>query len=392
MYDTINVEKSYNSQHIYDSEAVIDSFFIASSRNCQNCFGGVNLRSANYVFFGEKLSKESYKEKINSFDLGSRAVKKELEKKFNDYSLKQIHRSLELVNCINCVGNYLINCKDCFCVFDGFELQNVKYSTWVFTSKDISDCYGLGGANNVYETIGCEDISNCAFDNIVDSSTDVYYSDLCKGSQNLFGCISLRNKKYCIFNKQYSKEEYLKLVEKIKIDMEKNPYVDKRGIIYKYGEFFPSELSPFAYNETIAQEFYPKTKEEIITLGFKFNEPETKTYVPTINIGNIPDNISQMTDDFTKEIIECKNKGKIETDCTLAFKIMPEELAFYKKQKIPIPEYCPNCRHYARLAKHLPPKIFSRTCAKCKKEILSAYSPNRPEIVYCEKCYQQEVY
>ncbi|MFA5792003.1 MAG: hypothetical protein WC884_03110 [Candidatus Paceibacterota bacterium] len=392
MYNTINVEKSYNSQNVYDSEAIIDSAFISSSRNCQNCFGGVNLRSANYVFFGEKLSKEFYKSKIESLDLGSRATKKELEKKFYDYYLKQIHRSLELVNCTNCIGNYLINCKDCFCVFDGFELENARYSTWVFTSKDIADCYGMGGSNHVYETIGCEDISNCFFNNIVDSSTDVYYSDLCKGSQNLFGCISLRNKKYCILNKQYSKEEYLKLVKKIKEDMATNPYIDERKIIYKYGEFFPSDLSPFAYNETIAQEFYPKTKEEIISLGFNFREPETRNYTPTIDTNNIPDNISDIPNNFTKEIIECKNKGKIETQCTLAFRIMSEELAFYKKQKIPIPEYCPNCRHYIRLSKHLPPKIFNRICAKCKNEIISSYSPDRKEIVYCETCYNQEVY
>jgi hypothetical protein len=392
MYDTVNVEKSYNSQHIQDSEAIIDSYFMSSSRNCQNCFGGVNLRSANYNFFGEKLSKEDYKEKINSLDLGSCATTKELEEKFYKYYLKSFHRSLELFNCTNCIGNYLINCKDCFYVFDGFELENTRYSIWVFTSKDIYDSYGLGGSNNIYETIGCEDVSSCYFDNIVDSSTDVYYSDLCKGSQNLFGCISLRSKKYCILNKQYLKEEYLELVQKIKKDMETNPYVDKRKIVYKYGEFFPSELSPFAYNETIAQEFYPKIKEEIISLGFNFREPETRTYVPTIKIGDIPDNISEISDDFTKDIIECKNKGKIETQCTLAFRIMPEELSFYKKQKIPIPEFCPNCRHYARLAKHLPPKIFNRTCDKCKKEIQTSYSPDRPEIVYCEKCYQQEVY
>ncbi len=394
MYNTVNVEKSYNSQHIYDSEGIVDSSFISSSRNCQNCFGGVNLRSANYYFFGEKLSKNLYMEKISSLDLGSRTVVKELEKKFYDYYLKQIHRSLELVNCINCVGNYLINCKDCFYVFDGFELENARYSIWVFSSKDISDCYGMGGSNHIYETIGCEDVSNCSFDNIVDSSTDVYYSDLCKGSQNLFGCISLRNKKYCILNKQYGKVEYLKLIEKIKAEMNTNPYFDKRKISYKYGEFFPSDLSPFAYNETIAQEFYPKTKEEIISSGFNFREPESKTYIPTINIGYIPDSISQVSDDFTKEIIECKNKGKIETQCTLAFRIMPEELNFYKKQKIPIPEYCPNCRHYARLARHLPPKIFNRACAnkRCGNEILTSYSPNRSEIVYCEKCYQQEIY
>jgi hypothetical protein len=391
MYDTVNVEKSYNSQHVYDSEAIVDSFFVSSSRNCQNCFGGMNLRSANYVFFGEQLSKDEYKEKIGKINLGSRNEVNELSKKFADYSLNQIHKAMELVNCTNCVGNYLVNAKDCHYVFDGFELENVRYSIWVFTDKDIFDSYGIGGSNNVCETIGCEDVANCSFDNIVDSSTDVYYSDLCKGSQNLFGCVGVQSKKYCILNKQYSKEEYAELVKKIKEDMNNNPYVDKRGIVYKYGEFFSSELSPFAYNETIAQEFYPKSKEEITSLGYRFCEQGTKNYIPTIHMGEIPDDISSVEDNFIEEIVECKNKGSVETQCTSAFKITPAELALYKKLKIPLPEYCPNCRHYARIERHLPPAIFNRTCEKCKKEIYSGYAPDRPEIVYCESCYQQEV-
>ncbi|OGZ85422.1 MAG: hypothetical protein A2401_03280 [Candidatus Staskawiczbacteria bacterium RIFOXYC1_FULL_38_18] len=391
MYDTVNVEKSYNSQHIYDSEGIIDSSFMFSCRNCQNCFGGANLRSANYVFFGEQLLKEEYKEKVDKLNLGNRNEVKELREKFDDYSLKQIHRAMELVNCTNCVGNYLGNSKDCYYVFDGFELENARHSIWVFTSKDISDCYGMGGSNNVYETIGCEDVANCFFGNIVDSSTDVFYSDLCKGSQNLFGCVGVRSKNYCVLNKQYSKEEYAEIVKKIKEDMDKNPYIDSGGIVYKYGEFFPPALSPFAYNETIAQEFYPKSKEEIINLGYRFSEQGTKNYIPTIHVGDIPEDISSVTDSFTEEIIECRNKGAVETQCTLAFKIMPEELSFYKKQEIPISEYCPNCRHYLRLAKHLPPQIFNRTCAKCGKEARSAYSPSRPEIIYCEECYKSEV-
>jgi Zn ribbon nucleic-acid-binding protein len=174
--------------------------------------------------------------------------------------------------------------------------------------------------------------------------------------------------------------------------MDVNPYVDKRKSVYKYGEFFPSDLSPFAYNETIAQEFYPKTKEEIISQGFNFREPETKNYIPTVKAGYIPDNISDVPEEFSKEILECKNKGKIETQCTLAFRIMPEELSFYKKQKIPIPEYCPNCRHYARLAKHLPPKIFNRICVKCGSNMKTSYSTDRSEIVYCDNCYKKEIY
>jgi len=32
-----------------------------------------------------------------------------------------------------------------------------------------------------------------------------------------------------------------------------------------------------------------------------------------------------------------------------------------------------------------------RNCAKCEKEIETAYRPDQKEIVYCEQCYQQEV-
>ena len=58
---------------------------------------------------------------------------------------------------------------------------------------------------------------------------------------------------------------------------------------------------------------------------------------------------------------------------------------------IPVPQLCPNCRHFARLAQRTPIKLFDRKCAKCGKEIETSYSPDRPEIVYCEECYRQEV-
>jgi hypothetical protein len=67
--------------------------------------------------------------------------------------------------------------------------------------------------------------------------------------------VGLRDKKYCILNKQYTKEEYEILVpiiiKKMKADGER-------------GEFFPSSLSPFGYNETQAQEYFPLTKDEAV--------------------------------------------------------------------------------------------------------------------------------
>ncbi len=68
-----------------------------------------------------------------------------------------------------------------------------------------------------------------------------------KRSSNCFLCVNLENKKYCILNKQYSKEEYEVLVPQIIEHMQKTG---------EWGEFFPVCLSPFGYNETVAQEHF----------------------------------------------------------------------------------------------------------------------------------------
>lgn len=96
------------------------------------------------------------------------------------------------------------------------------------------------GVSRVFFSVNC------------DNSRDIFYSALCSNDSDLFGCIYLRKKSYCILNKQYTKEEYEILVAKIKQQMEDLPYKDSRGKIYKYGEFFPIEMSPFCINETPA--------------------------------------------------------------------------------------------------------------------------------------------
>ena len=78
---------------------------------------------------------------------------------------------------------------------------------------------------------------------------------------------------------------------------------------------------------------------------------------------------------------------------------------FYKKMDVPVPLFCPECRHVTRLKKRGPNKLWHRKCMKeeCQNEFETSYAPDpryaegsgearRPEIVYCEKCYQQEVY
>jgi len=73
---------------------------------------------------------------------------------------------------------------------------------------------------------------------------------------HIFGSACIRDKSYCIFNKQYSKQEYEKLASRIAAHMKDTG---------ERGEYFDPSLSPFAYNETTAQDHYAMTKEDALS-------------------------------------------------------------------------------------------------------------------------------
>jgi hypothetical protein len=121
-----------------------------------------------------------------------------------------------------------------------------------------------------------------------------------------------------------------------------------------------------------------------------------------IEAENLPDHIKDVDDSIVGKAIGCLHKEECNEQCTEAFRIVPDELQFYKRMNLALPRLCPNCRHYQRLKKKNPLKLWHRNCmcekdhahhsGKCEVEFETSYSPDRPEIVYCEKCYQAEVY
>ena len=202
----------------------------------------------------------------------------------------------------------------------------------------------------------------------------------CDHSQHLFGCISAKHKQYCILNKQYTKEEYEALVPKIIEHMRKTG---------EFGEFFPASISPFGYNETVANEYFPLTREEALEKGFQWSDyeapkPQAAKTISEENMKKLPDSIDQIPDDVLNWALTCEISGKL-------FKIQPAELAFYRKMKLPIPRRHPDIRHADRMALRNPRKLWKRNCAECNEEIETTYSPERPEKVLCESCYLKAV-
>ena len=98
--------------------------------------------------------------------------------------------------------------------------------------------------------------------------------------------------------------------------------------------------------------------------------------------------------DITKEVIGCLHEENCQDRCKGAYKIIEDELNLYKRLGVPLPRLCFFCRHESRLRMRTPMKLWHRSCMKegCTNEFETSYAPERPEIVYCEKCYQQEVY
>jgi len=284
---------------------------------------------------------------------------------------------------------------------------------WVYTSKEVYDSYGMGGSEFVYETMACEDINNVKFCNIVDTSSYVEYSWFSQSSNNLFGCVGLKSKEYCILNKQYDKETYTALRAQIIEEMTSNPYTSASGAVYAYGEFFPPEFSPYAYNQTVAQEVFPITKEQAAQKGLPWHEEAERNYNITVLAADLPDNIKDVDDSILKEVIGCVHQGTCGEQCATAFRIIDSELAFLRQMNLPLPMLCPNCRHYERIKQRNPLKLWRRECQcagaassngayqnsgghahggdPCGEPFETSYSPEREEIVYCEKCYQAEV-
>ena len=329
-----------------------------------------------------------------------------------------LHKYANFVNCQKCTGNDLINSKNARASFSGHDLEDVAYMFRTPSIKDSMDVTGGSNTQLVYESAG----AGISFSSVIRFNVhgamggynqNIQYTAFCGHCSHLFGCIGLRDKSYYILNKQYAKEEYEKLVPRIIKHMNTMPYTDNNGRIYTYGEFFPSVFSSFSYNETVAQEYFPLTKEQALSQGYSWKDPDRRDYKITRKPEELPDHIEDVNEKILTEVIGCVHEGKCLDQCTTAFKIIQPELQFYKKMNLPLPRLCPNCRHYERLTQRNPLKLWHRKCqcagaksengvytntakhqhneGHCQNEFETSYAPDRKEIVYCEQCYQAEV-
>lgn len=286
-------------------------------------------------------------------------------------------------NLEKCTGNYMQNCKNCESCFDVEDGEDLKHCyQLVLGAKNSRDIYQYG--TKINECYECSIVGNDSYHILFSSQIFLSNSDctyccfMANGCRNCFGCCNMTASSYCILNKQYTKEEYDELVPKV---------IEHMKSTGEWGEFVPISKSLFGYNKTSAQLYYPLTKEQAKKNGWQWDDyelpaPDVQKIIPA---EKLPDNIQDIPDDVLNWAITCEVTGK-------PFKIQPLELKLLRIMHVPIPRRCPAQRHIDRFLLRNPRKLWKRTCAKCSKEMQTAYAPDRTEIVYCEECYLKEVY
>ena len=386
-YECIDGENLYNCQYGKFLKDCSDCFYSYDCRNCSNCFMCYNLRNKSYCINNEQYTREDYKKKMEEMYLGSRATRDKLYAEYiNMIKQKAVHRCAVIDKSVDCTGNIVLNSKNSKRVFDIERAENVHFAAMSPDTKDCMDVYHVGLQTElVYNSHAIVRSSNLISCNLSYDNTFAYYCDSCHNGQNLFGCVALKKNSYCIFNKQYTKEEYEKLVQKIKEHMKNTG---------EWGEFFPPKYSPICYNETQGNVYMPLTKEDTLEKGFKWADDLGGTFGKE-TLKTLPDSISNTPDTITKEVLACKK-------CSKNYNIVLAEFDLYKRMSVPIPEFCPDCRYLERQKLRTPRNLWHRVCVcdntthghdqKCSNEFETPYSPDRTEKVYCEECYKREVY
>jgi hypothetical protein len=358
----IDSNRLYNCYSCFNCNDSQDLFLCSEVRNSHHCFGCVGLNRKEYFIFNKPYSKEDYFEFLKQTDLRDETTFAKIQQEIQALKMQVPHRFYFGTNNENVSGNYIFDSKNCLESFNVEQGQDLKNVYQMMASKDCMDVSNGEYGELNYEMMAYYNSASLLLFSYFcwDGVYDLMYSANCaQNVQHCFGCMGLKHASYCILNKQYSKEEYEALVPRI------IEHIKKTG---EWGEFFPVNLSPFAYNETMAYEHFPLNQEQVAALGGSWHNDAS---IPQVKANEV--------------LRSCEVTGK-------TFKMIPQELSFYERFKAPLPKRAPKQRHLDRLAQRNPMILFERHCFSCQKSLQSSYAPERPEKIYCEKCYLEVVY
>lgn len=331
--------KCYDVHFSWDTSECRNSRYLFSCEWCQNILWWVRLKNQKYQILNTPCTKDEFDITLKKLQYDA-IYRKDFEKKLQNLIQTVGLESSALTGSVNSIGDFCYDSKSAYECYDIGNCEDVLYITDSFNTRDSAhismwwdgtslsyDCIDVGqNISNIYFSSACWE---WAIYNL--------YSHKCNNCQYIFGCSGLRNKSYCIFNKQYSKEAWEDTVKMIIRQMQNE---------WTWWDFLNQKYATFAYNESLGSIFAPISREEAISWWFRWSDriEGTSTHTQKIINGNqLPDEIGWIPDDILNWVIKCPTTGKL-------FQVQSLELELLRKFWIPIPKIHPIERIKMRLA------------------------------------------
>ncbi len=413
VYECVSSHQLTKCVHVRYSENCYDCWFLATCKNCTDCFLCNNISDRkNYI-----LNKPASEQEITNIKAMMKTASwlQRLKDQFQILWDTQPRPASMVINCENSLGSVLSNSQNAFRCFDSHDIQNCRYCHVGEFNADAMDCTIFNPkASQVYEQVCGWFLQKSVCDMTCWQSSDIFFSEFVMSCDHMFGCINMMNSSYCIFDRQYTKDEREKSVWNI---------IWKMQDTGERGEFFPPQFSPFSYNDTVAMDYfpvhkvkYPDGKEEIIdihgsgtihvledkfiakaeldlwwkeripttwrTKNYEINIPQNAKVIPA---NQLPESIDEVTDDICSFVILCEQTGR-------PYQITPIELKIYRALKISLPRLHHSIRHTQRIRRRPAKEFCLRTCSATGEKMLSLYPANASYRVYSQKAFEKLLY
>lgn len=214
LYECVDVFKCYNSLYLNYSADVYDSYFCYDCTDSHDLFGCAYLKQKQYCIFNKQYSKNDYLKIVP--ELLKKPIEENLKKldllvKKYPFGPSNVSRS---ENCD--YGNHVHYGSNVYLSFDAAHDENCAYlydTHYCKNSYDITQGYKL---ELCYESEGSANSYDCNYFERCNSCFNSSYLFSCTDCHNCFGCVNLKHKRFCFLNRQYSEEEYKKLLAEIK--------------------------------------------------------------------------------------------------------------------------------------------------------------------------------
>lgn len=216
-YESDNPFSCFNCDFLSDCARLQNSAYCYACSDCHDLFVCTHLKNKSFCILNRQFSEEEYNKEIKKLkSLPSEKMLKMLEELELKYPRTQ---TFEGNNQNSEYANYIYQCKNCYLCFDVYRDEDCAY---LFDSANNSNCFDFTysyQSSLSYEIVDSDKMFNSDFSVYSSNCRDSQYLFSCKDCEFCLGCVCLNHKKYCILNRQLTKEEYEKNSSQILVNL-----------------------------------------------------------------------------------------------------------------------------------------------------------------------------